>query len=75
MVGTMLLGVVAERLALVLGMGDAVGPCSLVGPGVSVLLTLGLGLVVVFTVVDSWPQAVRTSRIKIAKDIFIEEPT
>jgi hypothetical protein len=72
----MLLGVVAERLALVLGMGEAVGPCSLVGPGVSVLLTLGLvGLGVVLTVVDSWPQAVRMSKIKIAKDIFIEEPT
>jgi hypothetical protein len=69
----MLLGVVAERLTLVLGMGEAVGPCSLVGPGVSVLLALGLG--VALTVVDSWPQAVRMSKIKIAKDIFIEEPT
>jgi hypothetical protein len=74
-VGAILLGGVAERLALLLGMGEAVGPCSLVGPGISVLLAIGLGLVVVRTVVASWPQAVKTSKIKIAKDIFIEEPT
>jgi hypothetical protein len=71
----MLLGGVAERLAVLLGIGEAVGPCSLVGPGISVLLALGLGLGVVCTLVTSWPQAVRISKAKIAKDIFIEEPT